>query len=124
MLNNADLNFVTWEQRATHGDAKYTVSQGLPPFPYADYAELLDLRGIRIDRPGDVEPAWHAALEADRPVVLEAVVDPDVPPLPPHITFEQAAAMTRALLKGDPDAPGVVRQSMRELAAGVGARVP
>jgi pyruvate dehydrogenase (quinone) len=71
-----------------------------------------------------VEPAWHAALEADRPVVLEAVVDPDVPPLPPHITFEQAAAMTRALLKGDPDAAGVVRQSMREPAAGISARMP
>jgi pyruvate dehydrogenase (quinone) len=57
-------------------------------------------------------------------VVLEAVVDPDVPPLPPHITFEQAASMTRALLKGDPDAAGVVRQSMRQLAAGISARVP
>jgi pyruvate dehydrogenase (quinone) len=124
VLNNADLNFVTWEQRATHGDAKYTASQNLPVCPYADYAELLDLRGIRVDRPGDVEPAWHAALEADRPVVLEAVVDPNVPPLPPHITFEQAAAMTRALLKGDPDAAGIVRQSMRELVAGISARVP
>jgi pyruvate dehydrogenase (quinone) len=67
--------------------------------------------GIRVDRPGDVEPARHAALEADRPVVLEAVVDPDVPPLPPHITFERAASMARALL-------------MRELAAGVSAHVP
>ena len=122
VLNNADLNFVTWEQRATHGDAKFAASQDLPAFPYAQYAELLDLRGIRVDRPGDVGPAWYAALEADRPVVLEAVVDPDVPPLPPHITFEQAASMTRALLKGDPDSGGVVRHSMRQLAAGVRIR--
>src|SRR3954451_24501161 len=88
VLNNADLNFVTWEQRATHGDAKFAASQELPAFPYADYAELLGLRGIRVDRPAGVGPAWHAAFEAGRPVVLEAVVDPDVPPLPPHITFE------------------------------------
>jgi pyruvate dehydrogenase (quinone) len=124
VLNNADLNFVTWEQRATHGDAKFSASQELPAFPYADYAELLGLRGIRVDAPDEVGPAWHAAFAASRPVVLEAVVDPDVPPLPPHITFEQAASMTRALLKGDPDAAGVVRQSMRQLAAGISARVP
>jgi pyruvate dehydrogenase (quinone) len=124
VLNNADLNFVTWEQRATHGDAKFAASQELPVFPYADYAELLDLRGIRVDRPGDVASSWYAALEADRPVVLEAVVDPNVPPLPPHITFEQAASMTKALLKGDPDAARIVKQSMRQLAAGLSARVP
>jgi pyruvate dehydrogenase (quinone) len=76
--------------------------------------------------PGDgASPtAWHEALTADRPVVLEAIVDPDVPPLPRHVTVEQAASMTKALLKGDPDAAGVVRQSMRGLAAGVTARVP
>jgi pyruvate dehydrogenase (quinone) len=124
VLNNGDLNFVTWEQRATLGDAKFVASQNLPVFPYADYAELIGLRGIRVDRPGDIAGAWQAALEAARPVVLEAVVDPNVPPLPPHITFEQAASMTRALLKGDPDARGVVRQSMRELAASITGRVP
>jgi len=124
VLNNADLNFVTWEQRATHGDAKFAASQDLPPFPYAHYAELVGLRGIRVDAPGEVAPAWRAAFEAERPVVLEAVVDPDVPPLPPHITFQQAAAMTRALLRGDPDASRVVKQSMRELGAEVSARIP
>jgi pyruvate dehydrogenase (quinone) len=124
VLNNADLNFVSWEQRATHGDAKFEASQDLPSFPYARYAELLDLEGIRVDDPAQIGPAWHEALTADRPLVLEAIVDPDIPPLPPHVTFEQAASMTKAILKGDPDAAGIVRQSMRELAAGVAARVP
>jgi pyruvate dehydrogenase (quinone) len=119
VLNNADLNFVTWEQRATVGDAKFEASQDLPAFPYARYAELLDLKGIRVDDSADVASAWREALTADRPVVLEAIVDPDVPPLPPHITFDQAASMTKALLKGDPDAAGIVRQSLRELAAAV-----
>src|SRR2546423_14769657 len=78
VLNNVDLNFVTWEQRATHGDAKFEASQDLPDFPYARYAELLDLRGIRVDHPDQVAPAWHESLASDRPVVVEAVVDPDV----------------------------------------------
>jgi pyruvate dehydrogenase (quinone) len=119
VLNNSDLNFVTWEQRAMHGDARFQASQDLPWFPYARYAELLLFEGIRVDDPSDVGLAWRDALTAERPVVLEAVVDPDVPPLPPHITFDQAAAMTKVLLKGDPDAAGVVRQTMRELAAGL-----
>jgi pyruvate dehydrogenase (quinone) len=124
VLNNRDLNFVSWEQRATHGDAKFEASQDLPDFPYARYAEMLGFRGIHVDAPDEVGPAWREALAADRPVVVEAIVDPDVPPLPPHITFEQAASVTKALLKGDPDAGGVVRQSMRELAAAVAPRSP
>jgi pyruvate dehydrogenase (quinone) len=123
VLNNSDLNFVTWEQRAAHGDAKFQASQQLPYFPYARYAELLDFEGIRVDDPDQVALAWRDALSAERPVVLEAIVDPDVPPLPPHVSFDQAASITKALLKGDPDAAGIVRQSMRELTAGVGSHV-
>ena len=104
VLNNSDLNQVTWEQRAMAGDPKFEGSQSLPDFPYASYAELLGLRGIRVDDPDDVGGAWDQALAADRPVVLEAVTDPEVPPLPPHITIEQAKALTSALLKGDPHA--------------------
>jgi pyruvate dehydrogenase (quinone) len=88
VLNNRDLNMVTWEQRALQGDPKFEASQDIPDFPYARYAELIGLRGIRIDRPEEIGDAWDAALSADRPVVLEAVVDPDVPLLPPHISSE------------------------------------
>jgi pyruvate dehydrogenase (quinone) len=116
VLNNRELNFVTWEQRAMIGDAKFAASQDLPDFPYARYAELLGLIGIRVDSPDQVGDAWDRALAADRPVVYEAIVDPDVPPLPPHITFEQAKALTRALYRGDPDAGDLIRKSLRELA--------
>jgi pyruvate dehydrogenase (quinone) len=119
VLNNTDLNFVTWEQRATHGDAKFEASQELPDFPYARYAELVGLKGIRVDDPGRVDAAWHEALTAGRPVVVEAVVDPDVPPLPPHITFEQGASVLKAILKGDPDAGRIIRESVGQLAAPV-----
>jgi pyruvate dehydrogenase (quinone) len=114
VLNNRDLNQVTWEQRVLEGDPKFEASQVLPDFPYARYAELIGLRGIRVDRPEDVGPAWDDALAADRPVVLEAVVDPEVPPLPPHITFAQAKAFISSVASGDPGARGMIRQAVRD----------
>jgi pyruvate dehydrogenase (quinone) len=114
VLNNRDLNQVTWEQRAMSGDPKFEGSQNLPDFPYARYAEMLGLKGIRVDAPDQVGPAWDEALRADRPVVLEAVTDPEVPPLPPHITIEQAKALSSALLAGDPHSSRIVRQSFRQ----------
>ena len=114
VLNNRDLNQVTWEQRAVAGDAKFEAAQGLPDFPYAGYAELIGLRGIRVETPDEIVPAWDAALGADRPVVIEALTDPDVPPLPPHITLEHAKALTSTLLKRDPGARGIIRQTLRD----------
>ena len=114
VLNNRDLNQVTWEQRAMEGDPKFEASQSLPDFPYARYAELVGLAGIRVDAPSDVGRAWDEALAADRPVVLEAVVDREVPPLPPHITLAQAKALSSALASGDPGARGILRQSFRD----------
>jgi pyruvate dehydrogenase (quinone) len=114
VLNNRDLNQVTWEQRAMEGDPKFEGSQDLPDFPYARYAEMLGLEGIRVDAPEEVGPAWDRALSAGRPTVLEAVTDPEVPPLPPHITLEQAKALSSALLGGDPNAGRIVRQTFRQ----------
>ena len=114
VLNNRDLNQVTWEQRAMEGNPKFEGSQDLPDFPYARYAELLGLKGIRVDSPERVGPAWDEALAADRPVVYEAVTDPEVPPLPPHITLEQAKALSSALIGGDPDAGRIIRQSFKQ----------
>jgi pyruvate dehydrogenase (quinone) len=116
VLNNRDLNQVTWEQRAMSGDPKFEGSQDLPDFPYARYAEMLGLRGIRVDSPDRVGPAWDEALAADTPVVYEAVTDPEVPPLPPHITIEQAKALSSALLSGDPNAGRIIKQSFKQKA--------
>jgi pyruvate dehydrogenase (quinone) len=117
VLNNRDLNMVTWEQRAFEGDPKFPASQDIPDFPYAEYAQSIGLVGLRVSDPNEVGAAWDRALAADRPVVLEAMVDPDVPPLPPHLDFKAASAYVAAMLKGDPDLAGVLRQSWRELAA-------
>ncbi|UYG05249.1 thiamine pyrophosphate-requiring protein [Halomonas sp. LR3S48] len=116
VLNNQDLNQVTWEMRVMEGDPKYEASQDLPDFPYAQYAELIGLKGIRVTEPDALAGAWDLALSADRPVVLEVVSDPDVPPIPPHIKREQAQAYMSALLHGDPDALGIVKASFKQFA--------
>ena len=113
VLNNRDLNQVTWEQRVLAGDPKLEASQVIPDFPYARFAELIGLKGIKVESPEQVAPAWDEALAADRPVLYEAVTDPEVPPLPPHIEMDQATHLAKALMKGDPAAGRIVRQSFK-----------
>jgi pyruvate dehydrogenase (quinone) len=117
VLHNNDLNQVTWEQRVMAGDPKLDASQVLPDFPYADYARMLGLHAQRVDRPQDVGPAWDAALTAGRPALIEAMTDPEVPPLPPHIRFEQVQGLARTLLKGDPAAKEILVESAKGKAA-------
>ena len=113
VLHNNDLNQVTWEQRVLSGDPKLDASQVLPDFQFARYAELLGLRGVRVDSPDQVAAAWDEALAVDGPVVYEAITDPEVPPLPPHIQFEQAMKLSKAIAKGDPNRGRVIRQSLK-----------
>jgi pyruvate dehydrogenase (quinone) len=113
VLNNRDLNQVTWEQRVLAGDPKLPATQDLPDFPYARYADSLGLQGIRVDRPEQLTRAWDEALSANKPVVLEAYVDPNVPPLPPHISLEQAKHFAQSMLKRDVDTGGILKQSLK-----------
>jgi pyruvate dehydrogenase (quinone) len=115
VLNNRDLNMVTWEQRVLAGDPKFEASQVLPAFSYSRYAEQLGLQGIDLDEPEKIGAAWEAALAADRPTVIDAKTDPNVPPLPPHISFKQARAYLSSIVKGDPDAMAMVKQTVRQL---------
>jgi pyruvate dehydrogenase (quinone) len=113
VLNNRDLNQVTWEQRALEGDPRYPATQDIPDFPYARYAEMIGLKGVRVDAPDEVGAAWDEVLASDRPAVLEAVTDPSVPPLPPHITLKQAKAMMLALARDDPDRGAIMEESLK-----------
>ena len=114
VLNNSDLNMVTWEQRVSEGHRKFDASQVLPPFPYADYAKLIGLEGIRVDRPEHIAAAWEEALSADRPTLLEMVTDPNVPPVPPHVTRKQAKDYVSALVHRDPQAVDVMIATAKE----------
>ena len=114
VLANRDLNQVTWEQRVMAGDPKYLCSQTVPQFQFAQYAEMLGLTGIRVEKPEEIGPAWEQALAAARPVVLEAITDPEVPTLPPHITFEEAKKFTESMIKGDPHLGHMIKQTLKE----------
>ncbi|WP_445283548.1 thiamine pyrophosphate-requiring protein [Streptomyces sp. DSM 118148] len=113
VLNNRDLNQVTWEMRAMEGAPQFLPSQSIPDVAYADFARLIGLDGLRIEKPAEVQSAWEAALAADKPCVLDFVTDPAVPPVPPHATLDQIEAAALSVLKGDSDRAGMVRQGFR-----------
>jgi pyruvate dehydrogenase (quinone) len=123
VLHNRDLAEVTWEQREMEGEPRFDDSQSLPEFPYAAYAELLGLRGIKVERPEDVDEAWDQALSADRPVVVEVISDPDVPLLPPFPAGEQKLESFRRGLNCEPDSAHA-RELLDEQAAQESARRP
>jgi pyruvate dehydrogenase (quinone) len=119
VFNNRDLNQVTWEMRIEAGDPKLPMTQSIPDCPYAAFAESLGLRGLRVERPEEVGRAIDEALSAGRPAVIDVYTDPDVPTLPPHITFEQAKNYSTALLRVDPDEPGIIKESLKSLVEGI-----
>lgn len=119
VLNNRDLNQVTWEMRAQAGDPKFEASQQLPDVPYARYAEMLGFKGLYVDKPEALGRVWDEALATRGPVVVEAVTDPNVPPLPPHITLKNAAAMMATLAKGDPEMWEMLKGTAKDVVAGV-----
>ncbi|MBW6524750.1 thiamine pyrophosphate-requiring protein [Sphingomonas sp. RHCKR47] len=123
VFNNEDLNEVTWEQRINEGNPRFDASQSLPNVPYARFAELLGLTGIYVDTPEQLGDAWDRALAADRPVVLEVKTDPDVAPLPPHVTLQQAKGFLSSLAGGDRGGVGVMLETARQIIGGVRERL-
>ncbi|HEX7933264.1 MAG TPA: thiamine pyrophosphate-requiring protein [Paraburkholderia sp.] len=121
VLNNQDLNQVTWEQRVMEGDPKFEASQDIPSVPYHKFAELIGLKGIYVDDAEQMGAAWDAALASDRPVVIEVKADPNIAPLPPHITLAQAKAFASTLMKGDPNEGSVIVQTAKQV---IGAVLP
>lgn len=114
VLHNNDLNQVTWEMRAMQNSPKFPQSQDLPDVDYAAFARSLGLHGTNIDDPDALGGAWDHALGADRPTVLDVRCDPDVPPIPPHATYDQAKSLVEAVLGGDEDAKGFIKQGVKQ----------
>ncbi|MEV6483510.1 thiamine pyrophosphate-requiring protein [Streptomyces sp. NPDC051576] len=113
VLNNQDLNQVTWEMRAMSGAPQFLPSQSIPDVPYADFARSIGLGGVRVEKPGEVADAWQRALGADRPFVIDFRTDPAVPPIPPHASLDQIEAAASSVLKGDSDRAGMIRQGLK-----------
>jgi pyruvate dehydrogenase (quinone) len=119
VLNNEDLNQVTWEQRVMNGDPKFEASQDIPSVPYHKFAELIGLKGFYVDDAERMAAVWDEALASDRPVVIEVKTDPNVPPLPPHITLQQAKAFATTLFKGDPDEGNILVDTAKQVLGAV-----
>ncbi len=115
VLDNGDLNQVTWEQRVMTGDAKFEGAENVPRFDYAGYARMLGLAAVEMHEPDVVVSGWERALAETRPVVVQAHCDPEVPPLPPHITLEQAHMYLRSMFRGDPNWKRMLEQSAKAL---------
>ena len=118
VFNNGDLNEVTWEQRVMEGNPRFPDTQDIPDVPYAKFAEMLGLKGISVDHADALAPAWIDALSADRPVVIEVKTDPEVPPLPPHVTLAEAKAFMSSLAKGDRSVGRILANTARQLFGG------
>ena len=114
ILHNDDLNQVTWEMRAMEGSPKFAESQTLPDVDFAGFARSLGLAGLNLDTPDAIGPAWDEALGANRPTVLDIRCDPNVPPIPPHATFEQVKSMVGAVWHGDEDTWGFMKQGIKQ----------
>jgi pyruvate dehydrogenase (quinone) len=115
VLNNEDLNQVTWEQRAMEGDPRFAASQSVPALSYADWANLIGLKGIRVTHSDQIEEAYREAFASDRPVIIDALTTPDEPPMPPHITFDEARALTKSLLADPSGGIAGAKEAVREL---------
>jgi pyruvate dehydrogenase (quinone) len=119
VFNNQDLNQVTWEQRVMEGDPKFEASQQIPDVPYHKFAELIGMKGIYVDDPERLGATFDEAFASDRPVLVEVKTDPNVPPLPPHITVKQAKAFASFLLKGDPEEGSVIIDTAKQVLSGI-----
>jgi pyruvate dehydrogenase (quinone) len=117
--NNEDLNQVTWEQRIMEGFPRFEATQDIPNVPYHKFAEMIGLEGIYCDEPDEVGAAWDRALAAQRPVLLEFKTDPEVPPLPPHISLKDAKNFMSTYFQGDPDSSRMVMGAVKQMLAGV-----
>ncbi len=113
VLHNNDLNQVTWEMRAMEGAPTFVESQRLPDVDYAGFAASLGLHSITVTDPDRLADAWRDALHRDRPTVLDVHTDPNVPPVPPHATYEQVKDAALSLLKGDPNRWGVLKEGIK-----------
>jgi pyruvate dehydrogenase (quinone) len=119
VFNNEDLNQVTWEQRVMEGNPKFVASQQIPNVPYHKFGELIGFKGIYVDHPDKMGAAWDEALASDRPVVLEVKTDPEVPPLPPHISIQQARNFVATLVKGDEREGSILKDTARQVLSSI-----
>jgi pyruvate dehydrogenase (quinone) len=101
VIKNNTLGQIKWEQMVFLGNPEYGVE--LEPIDHVKLAEACGARGFRMDKPADAGRIMQEALATPGPVVIEAVVDANEPPMPPRITRDQAQKFAESLLRGEPN---------------------
>jgi pyruvate dehydrogenase (quinone) len=100
IANNGELGQILWEQMVL-GFPEYGVRWERPA-DFSAWAQACGGKGIRVEKPADVESAVVEALEHPGPALVDVVVNPDEPPMPPKVTYEQAKGFAESFLKGQP----------------------
>lgn len=100
IIKNNVLGQIKWEQIVFLGNPEYGCE--LQDINFAQYAEACGGLGLRVERPEEIRPALERAIRSGRPALVEVVVDPNEPPMPPKVTVAQAAHFAEALAKGTP----------------------
>src|SRR6267378_8052946 len=117
IIKNNTLGQIKWEQMVFLGNPEFGVD--LHPIDFAEVAHACGGIGFTVDDPGQCASTVEAFLNAPGPAIVQAVVDPFEPPLPPKITLEQAAKFAQALVRGEPNrekiALTVLRDRVREV---------
>jgi len=109
--NNA-LGQIKWEQIAQEGYPEYGVD--LQPIDFALFAKACGAAGFSVSDPTQIESVLREALATEGPAVVECVIDPNEPPMPGHITMEQAKKFAEALARGDENRWDIVKTVIRD----------
>ena len=117
ILKNNSLGMIKWEQMVFLGNPEFGCD--LQPIDFAAFARACGGIGFTIEDPQDCGDILRTALETNGPVIVEAVVDPFEPPMPPKVTLEQASKFAQSLARGEPNrdkiALTVLSDKVREL---------
>jgi pyruvate dehydrogenase (quinone)/pyruvate oxidase len=112
VVNNGGLGQILWEQMVL-GFPEYGVRWERPA-DFAPWAEACGGLGIRVEKPGDVEGAVRDALAADGPALVDVVVNPDEPPMPPKVRYDQAVRFAESFLRGQPRRASIASTLFRD----------
>ena len=117
VLSNQSLAHIKWEQMVFLGNPEYVCD--LHPIDFSKFAEACGVKGIHVDHPKDCGDAVREALATPGPVVVDAIVDPQEPPMPPMVDMKQAKKFAESLVRGTPNRKEILKNvalgKMREL---------
>ena len=112
IIKNNVLGMIKWEQMAFEGNPQFGVE--LQPIDFAAFARACGAGGFTIEKPEEAEGVLREALQYDGPAVVQAVVDPNEPPLPGNITMKQSLKFAEALLRGEKDRWKIIKTVVKD----------